>query len=343
MAQEKVPNPVSKESKAYKAFDKGQQRLEEAQTGLSNDEKFAYGVGTSVAQNAAMLPMEAVVLGSGIAMMGALSAADTVREETEKGAGASKAMGRALASGLIEAGIEKIGLDTLTDVVKGSNKSAVKNIIKKGFEKAAGAAGGEAVANMLSEMTAEGLEEVAGHMANYAVDKVSKEPDAEFSWIELLQNFAAGALAGGILGACDTAVNTLQNKKQQNAIELQNQIREINSLKKEDATALFKTGIGINADPSKAIASYESSIPQLKQKAIENMPNAEMNEQTQVNDNPETHTAQEMKIIAEFKNSVDSGLVEYFNSTLLGKAASSPYVVSSVSSREAQSRALLIK
>lgn len=251
VAQEKVSNPVSKESKAYKAFDKGQQRLEEAQTGLSNGEKFAYGVGTSVAQNAAMLPMEAVVPGSGLAMMGALSAADTVREETEKGTGASKAMGRALASGLIEAGTEKIGLDTLTDVVKGSSKSAVKNVIKNGLEKAAGAAGGEAVANMLSEMTAEGLEEVVGYMANYAVDKVSKEPDAEFSWSELLQNFAAGALAGGILGAGGTAVNTLQNKKQQNAIELQNQnamhnIPSLTSVKKQPSEVVQGQPVGIS-------------------------------------------------------------------------------------------------
>lgn len=287
VAQEKVSNPVSKESKAYKAFDKGQQRLEEAQTGLSNGEKFAYGVGTSVAQNAAMLPMEAVVPGSGLAMMGALSAADTVREETEKGTGASKAMGRALASGLIEAGTEKIGLDTLTDVVKGSSKSAVKNVIKNGLEKAAGAAGGEAVANMLSEMTAEGLEEVVGYMANYAVDKVSKEPDAEFSWSELLQNFAAGALAGGILGAGGTAVNTLQNKKQQNAIELQNQnamhnIPSLTSVKKQPSEVVQAQPVGISQAQG-GIPMLDGIIePAVRSEKQQNTMKKTRNEQTEI-------------------------------------------------------------
>lgn len=212
IGREKVATPLDKESAAYKLFDSGRQDMEKAQTGFSQGGKFAYGVGTSVLQNAAMLPMEAVAPGSSLFMMGAISTADTIAEQTDKGRSAAEALGRGLATGLIEAGTEKIGLDNLTDIVKGSSKSAVKRTIEKGLEKAAGAKGGELVANLLSEMSSEGLEEVAGYLANYAVDKVAADPDAQFDWGELLQSGLAGTLAGGVLGAGGTVVNRVQSR-----------------------------------------------------------------------------------------------------------------------------------
>lgn len=54
-----------------------------------------------------------------------------------------------------------------------------------------------------------------------------------------------------------------------------------------------------------------------------------------VNDNPETHTAREMKVINEYKNAVDENFVSYINKVKSGEYAGE-YVVTETNRRTAQ-------
>ena len=88
--------------------------------------KFMYNVGTSIADNVALMP-----LGPGISLagMGAEAASSTLNDMKDKNVTPNQMMGTAAMSGLIEALTEKIPLDNLFKIAKSGGKQTVKQII----------------------------------------------------------------------------------------------------------------------------------------------------------------------------------------------------------------------
>lgn len=163
-----------------------EEEQEKAMEGLEGIPAFLGGVALSMGTNIAAMPT-ALVGGPAapLAAMGLMAANDRQSELEKEGYTVSEGMGRSFASGGVEMLTEKIPLENLFRLGKGAGEGALKEILKQ--------AGIEAA------------EESASYMANYALDVLAEDPNAEFSVYELMENAAAGALSGGLFGAAGNA------------------------------------------------------------------------------------------------------------------------------------------
>ena len=179
--------------------------------------KFMYNVGTSIADNVALMP-----LGPGISLagMGAEAASGTLNDMKDKNVTPNQMMGTAATSGLIEALTEKIPLDNLFKIAKSGGKQTVKQIIGNVL-KQAGVEGAE-----------EGISEIANSIADYAINqdesnwsqlvkyyeslgmtKTQAENQAYLQFgLNAVQASAAGAVSGGIMaGGASAFANANSN------------------------------------------------------------------------------------------------------------------------------------
>ena len=179
--------------------------------------KFMYNVGTSIADNVALMP-----LGPGISLagMGAEAASGTLNDMKDKNVTPNQMMGTAATSGLIEALTEKIPLDNLFKIAKSGGKQTVKQIIGNVL-KQAGVEGAE-----------EGISEIANSIADYAINqdesnwsqlvkyyeslgmtKTQAENQAYLQFgLNAVQASAAGAVSGGLMaGGASAFANANSN------------------------------------------------------------------------------------------------------------------------------------
>ena len=179
--------------------------------------KFMYNVGTSIADNVALMP-----LGPGISLagMGVEAASSTLNDMKDKNVTPNQMMGTAATSGLIEALTEKIPLDNLFKIAKSGGKQTVKQIIGNVL-KQAGVEGAE-----------EGISEIANSIADYAINqdesnwsqlvkyyeslgmtKTQAENQAYLQFgLNAVQASAAGAVSGGLMaGGASAFANANSN------------------------------------------------------------------------------------------------------------------------------------
>ena len=94
--------------------------------------------------------------------------------------GPGESLLRGILSGGVEILTEKIPLDNLRDILMGK-------------------AGQNAMKNILTQMVMEATEEGAAYSANFVLDKIAQDPNAEWTMEEFLRNAAMGAVSGGAL------------------------------------------------------------------------------------------------------------------------------------------------
>ena len=193
---------VDMNSDAIKAMQRANQAQQQATYGLGNAGQFAWTVAGSVIDNASRTPLVLVPGGKAVnrALTGARAAAQKMTEVGEKGGTARDAFLRGVGSGIVEAGTEGLGFDNAANILlKNTGDSVLKDI--------------------LSQALAEGGEEALSYLGNLAIDKLAKDPDAEFSWKDLGMSVAAGAVAGGVLGGGASLVgsNVRSNNVTENA------------------------------------------------------------------------------------------------------------------------------
>lgn len=180
--------PLDEDSYARRMYNIGQTYKGAATGGLSEDglgdtryfsPKWMAEQGISIAENAPNLALSAInpVLGS--AYMVANAGGGRALELAEQGVGAGTAATRGLVSGGIEALTEKFSIDNWMDALT-NNKGVLMNI--------------------LGQMGVEASEESASYVLNYIADKAAKDPNAKFSWNELMDSAIGGAFSGGIYG-----------------------------------------------------------------------------------------------------------------------------------------------
>lgn len=199
---------------------KSQEHAAAALEGTSGLDRLLTQTAISMGQNlpgiaANFIPVVGPAIGLGL--MGAQAAGSRSYELTKQGVSPSEALSRGLVSGGIEALTEKIPLESLTKIIKGTT-------------------GASFVKNLLKQMGIEATEESASYTANYLADKIAKDPNAEWSTQELLENAAAGALSGGFFAAGGQAIGSALNRQtvteaaapapQQTKTDLEAQARE---------------------------------------------------------------------------------------------------------------------
>ena len=180
---DKTPVTVNPDALGQRLMRESQEAGMYATQDMTGVGKFLTETGISIGQNlpgieVSMIPGAQV---AGLALLGGQAAGAKAYELNEQGVNPGEALTRGLISGGIELATEKIPLDNLAKIVGGkSGASFVKNILK--------------------QMGVEAGEESASYIANHLADKIAKDPNAAWSWQELFQNAAAGAVSGGILG-----------------------------------------------------------------------------------------------------------------------------------------------
>ena len=176
---------------------KSQEHAAAALEGTSGLDRLLTQTAISMGQNlpgiaANFIPVVGPAIGLGL--MGAQAAGSRSYELIQQGVSPSEALSRGLVSGGIEALTEKIPLESLTKIIKGTT-------------------GASFVKNLLKQMGIEATEESASYTANYLADKIAKDPNAEWSTRELLENAAAGALSGGFFAAGGQAIGSALNRQ----------------------------------------------------------------------------------------------------------------------------------
>lgn len=211
---------MDQNSLGSKLMAKSQEHAAAALEGTSGLDRLLTQTALSMGQNlpgiaANFIPVVGPAIGLGL--MGAQAAGSRSYELTQQGVSPSEALSRGLVSGGIEALTEKIPLESLTKIIKGTT-------------------GASFVKNLLKQMGIEATEESASYTANYLADKIAKDPNAEWSTQELLENAAAGALSGGFFAAGGQAIGSALNRQavteaaapapQQTQTDLEAQARE---------------------------------------------------------------------------------------------------------------------
>ena len=158
-----------------------------ATAGLSRVPRLLANTGISIAGNApgmaaSLIPGFGPAIGAGL--MAAQTAGQRAQELSARGVSPSEALGRGVVSGLIEAVTEKLPIDHLSNILHSGGIVAVRNFLR--------------------QMGIEATEESASYVMNFAADWAANDPDAEFSFAELVEQALGGALSGGFYATVGT-------------------------------------------------------------------------------------------------------------------------------------------
>ena len=209
----KVTTPIDPESSAMKSYSVAKESAERFLEGMDGWQKKAGEIGLSIGQNAAILPTALINPALPLTIMGTVSSADKIYDLSAQGVDPAEALSRGLVSGGIEALTEKIPLENVLDIARGSG---LNNFLK----------------NILKQSGIEATEESVSYAANYLADKAFQDPNATFSVQELLDNAVSGAISGGAFGVGGSVVGSSVNKANTNSqaignLNAQNTLRQL--------------------------------------------------------------------------------------------------------------------
>lgn len=185
----------------------------------SNAGRFLYNTGMSMADNLALMPLNALGGVGELAMLGTLGASaanDRTRELMNQGASSQEAYMRGLVSGAIEGITEKIGLDNLLKTAwKGGAGSIIKNIAKQaaaeGMEEGVSNVMNLAADTIASVVKQEGvgpLEQEVQALEKKGLSRQQATSQVILGHLkDLGMDIAGGALSGAVMGGGATAVN----------------------------------------------------------------------------------------------------------------------------------------
>ena len=163
-------------------------------------------------------------------------------------------------------------------------------------------------------------------------DDTGKNEDAVFNLRQSLQEGAMGAAIGGILGGGQMLAQDIAARGQ----------RIVDPTASPLDQAILDTLQGVQTPENVTQVREPTALDNAILAAMNQNKNTSADvaevESTAVNDNPATHTPQEMQIIENYKNSVDDGLVEFYNKYKTQEQAQKgvkPYMLNPVSERAA--------
>nr|DAP62663.1 MAG TPA: hypothetical protein [Ackermannviridae sp.] len=177
-------------------LDFAQNQNQKAQAGLDNTGRFLVGTIGSVAQNlpafaaAAAVPEAAPVLIP--ALMGASAAGNRENELEQRGVPLNQAVLRSGLSGAVSAITNKLPLEQGAELMAGNGPGIVRAMARQALS--------------------EGGQEASEYAADYGLDVLAGDPDANFSLAELGQQALGGALGGAISAAGSSLIGSGVNR-----------------------------------------------------------------------------------------------------------------------------------
>lgn len=177
-------------------LDFAQNQNQKAQAGLDNTGRFVVGTIGSVAQNlpafaaAAAVPEAAPVLIP--ALMGASAAGNRENELEQRGVPLNQAVLRSGLSGVVSGITNKLPLEQGAELMAGSGPGIVRAMARQALS--------------------EGGQEASEYAADYGLDVLAGDPDANFSLAELGQQALGGALGGAISAAGSSLIGNGVNR-----------------------------------------------------------------------------------------------------------------------------------
>lgn len=177
-------------------LDFAQNQNQKAQAGLDNTGRFVVGTIGSVAQNlpafaaAAAVPEAAPVLIP--ALMGASAAGNRENELEQRGVPLNQAVLRSGLSGAVSAITNKLPLEQGAELMAGNGPGLVRAMARQALS--------------------EGGQEASEYAADYGLDVLAGDPDANFSLAELGQQALGGALGGAISAAGSSLIGSGMNR-----------------------------------------------------------------------------------------------------------------------------------
>lgn len=177
-------------------LDFAQNQNQKAQAGLDNTGRFLVGTIGSVAQNlpafaaAAAVPEAAPVLIP--ALMGVSAAGNRENELEQRGVPLNQAVLRSGLSGAVSAITNKLPLEQGAELMAGNGPGLVRAMARQALS--------------------EGGQEASEYAADYGLDVLAGDPDANFSLAELGQQALGGALGGAISAAGSSLIGSGMNR-----------------------------------------------------------------------------------------------------------------------------------
>ena len=196
---------------------------------------FLYGVGTSVLDSAATAALTAlgVPAAAASATLGGAAATDAMVTAKERGLDDTHAIISGVAAGVFETFFEKYSLENLISMKlpTGTMKQRLAGLLKNTATQA-GVEGSEEMftdlANLMVDKIANGdmadvNQRIAVYMAGGMSYQDAQQKVANETVKDIAVDFAAGALAGGVMGGGNMAVQTAAHNRYQDAVK---QVRE---------------------------------------------------------------------------------------------------------------------
>lgn len=177
-------------------LDFAQNQNQKAQAGLDNTGRFVVGTIGSVAQNlpafaaAAAVPEAAPVLIP--TLMGVSAAGNRENELEQRGVPLNQAVLRSGLSGAVSAITNKLPLEQGAELMAGNGPGLVRAMARQALS--------------------EGGQEASEYAADYGLDVLAGDPDANFSLAELGQQALGGALGGAISAAGSSLIGSSVNR-----------------------------------------------------------------------------------------------------------------------------------
>lgn len=177
-------------------LDFAQNQNQKAQAGLDNTGRFVVGTIGSVAQNlpafaaAAAVPEAAPVLIP--TLMGVSAAGNRENELEQRGVPLNQAVLRSGLSGAVSAITNKLPLEQGAELMAGNGPGLVRAMARQALS--------------------EGGQEASEYAADYGLDVLAGDPDANFSLAELGQQALGGALGGAISAAGSSLIGSGVNR-----------------------------------------------------------------------------------------------------------------------------------
>lgn len=177
---------------------------------------FIYQTGMSMADSAAILPIEAVAPGVGTALLGTAAASSSIRDTLDRGGTTGQALANGILSGAAETIFEKISLDKLFKLKSANSiKDAIKNVAKQSFTEGSEEFFTEISNRITDEIVMadksqynERVKELV--LSGMSEEEATKQADSEFVQ-QLATSFAGGALSGAVFGGGKSTIDYLSS------------------------------------------------------------------------------------------------------------------------------------
>lgn len=286
--------------KAFDRADRLQQTAydyeQSAKAGLGKFGRGMVDFGIAATQFAGDAVMNAVLPGSGLAMMGARAAGGASQEARLAGKDLDTQLVTGLKSAAIEIMTEKL-FGAVSHVAYGKgivrNESLVNGIVNKLAKTDAG----RTALKVIVGANEEGLEEVLSDILNPIADRILKLDDGNGDWSTIGSDFDAEEMAkdyiiGAALGLVGAGTNVISGQyKAENAQQRAEERERETKPRRRSASQVIADMVAAENGAQRDTAGQDES--------------------TVVNTNPSEHTAVEQRVIDEYQSAVDEGLTKF--------------------------------